>query len=78
MDNIAGHSDLPDVVYGNHYKRTREEKGRVITLKMRLKTNKTHNKHWGPDTNPFIRSPYDFLAVGVLQIPEGNHAVFVK
>ena len=27
MDNIAGHSDLPEVVFGNHYKRTREEKG---------------------------------------------------
>ena len=52
--------------------------GRVITVKIRIKTNKTHNKHWGPDTNPFLRSPYDFLAVGVLQMPEGNHAVFVK
>ena len=27
MDNIAGHSDLPEVVFGNHHKRTREERG---------------------------------------------------
>ena len=52
--------------------------GREVALRIKIKTNKTYNKHWGPETNPFIRSPHDFLAVGVLQIPGGNHAVFVK
>ena len=52
--------------------------GRTIRLKIKVKTTKTEGKHWGPEDCGFARSPYDFLAVGCLEVPEGNHAVFIK
>ena len=52
--------------------------GKTIRLKIQVKTTKTEGKHWGPEDCGFARSPYYFLAVGCLEVPEGNHAVFIK
>ena len=51
---------------------------KTITVKIEVQTYKTRNYHWEDSNNPIVSSPRHFTAIGCLETPLGNHAVYIK
>ena len=50
----------------------------IMTIKIEVQTTNTRASHWEDPKNSMVSSPRDFIAIGCLETPNGNHAVYIK
>ena len=50
----------------------------IMTIKIEVQTTNTRASHWEDPKNSVVSSPRDFIAIGCLETPNGNHAVYIK